>query len=156
MVKPKPTRWSRVINTCGWNHGIKCHCMSANHMKMCVTQGYLNSNQTAMSEVMGPDYSWRLDVFKRLRMPVGPVVQEAERKRVAERERTHKRKEHDRKMGKKAHGKYEAHHRQQQRKQNSVIMHERIPGDAEIKFETQRQVQKQKSNRGRHHRCRLR
>ena len=107
-----------------WNHGIKGHCMSANHMKMCVTQGYLNSNQTAMSEVMGPDYSWRLDVFKRLRMPVGPVVQEAERKRVAERERTRKRKEDDRKVGKKAHGKYEAHHRQQQRKRNSVIMKE--------------------------------
>ena len=48
-----------------WGAGIKGTCLGANHVKMCVTQGYLNSNQTAMREVMGPEYSWRLTVYKR-------------------------------------------------------------------------------------------
>ena len=105
-----------------WAAGVKRRCMGAKHFYMIVCQGLLSSNQTGMRVVKGPDYSWRLAVYKKLKMPVGPTVMEMERKRQKSREKNRLRMQARRADGRKARGKHEAHHRQQQRKNNAKMM----------------------------------
>ena len=42
-----------------WDAGVKRMCMGAIHFYLCACIGLLNSNQTAMRTIKGPDYSWR-------------------------------------------------------------------------------------------------
>lgn len=53
-----------------------------------------------MEDVFGPDYSWRLDVYKRLNMPVASTVLQRERRRQSNRRKDRLRKLKDREEGK--------------------------------------------------------
>ena len=99
-----------------WPAGVKRRCMRANHFYMIACQGLLNSNQTAMRAIKGSDYSWRLEVYKKLRMPVTDTVLTMETKRQADRENNRLRMQQRRTDGRKGRGKHEGFHRQQQRK----------------------------------------
>ena len=105
-----------------WASGVKRRCMGANHFYMIACEGLLNSNQTAMRAVKGPEYSWRLAVYNKLRMPVTATVVGKEKKRQLKREKNRLRMQQRRADGRKGRGKHEAHHRQQQRKSNAQMM----------------------------------